>query len=60
MDKTLSQTFKILVLEQTALHANFLLCTSFCFQKFNQQKRVGMVSTNDMLRIYSDQIYNPF
>ena len=60
MDKTLSQTFKILVLEQTALHANFLRWTSFCNLKFNEQKRVGMVSINNMLRTYSDEIYNPF
>ena len=60
MHKTLSQTFKILVLEQTFLAANFLRWTSFCNLKFNQQKRVGMVSTNNMLRTYSDKIYNPF
>ena len=39
---------KILVSEQIALAAIFLLWTSFCFLKVNPQKYVGMVSTNNM------------
>ena len=32
--------------------------TSFCFLQVNQQKRAGMVSTNNTT--YSEQIYKPF
>ena len=35
-----------------------LLWTSFYFLQVNQQKRVGMVSANNM--IHSEQIYKPF
>ena len=35
-----------------------LLWTSFCFLQVNQQKYVGMVSTNNIT--YSEQIYKPF
>ena len=31
----------------------------FYFLQVNQQKRVGMVSTNNLLRTYSEQIYKP-
>ena len=41
MDKNLSKPVKILILEYIALTARL-------FFKFNQQKRVGMVSTNKM------------
>ena len=39
------------------LCCSVLLWTSFCFLQVNQQKRVGLVSTNIM---YSEQIYKLF
>ena len=35
-----------------------LLCTSFCFLQVNQQKHVGMLSTNNIM--YSEQISKYF
>ena len=32
--------------------------TSFCLLRVNQEKRAGMVATNN--RAYSEQIYKPF
>ena len=46
-----------LISEQIALAACFTL-TRFCFLQVNQQKHVGMVSTNNIT--YSEQIYKPF
>ena len=60
MEKNLSQSVKVVISEQIALLANFLLWTSFCFLKINQQAGVGMVSTNNIQKTYTDQIYNPF
>ena len=50
MDKNLSKPVKILILEQIALTAIFYpeQVFLFSFLKVNQQKRVGMVSTNNM------------
>ena len=36
---------------------NVLLWSSFCFLQVNQQKRIGMVNTNNIT--YSKQIYKP-
>ena len=41
-------------------YCNTLLWTSVCFPKVNQQKLVGMVSTNNMKRTYSEKIYKSF
>ena len=41
----------------SSLCCNVLRWTSFCFLQLNQQKRVGMVSTNIT---YSEQIYKLF
>ena len=55
MDKNLSKV--TITSEQIALAAIFYFGQVFIFLQANQQKRVGMVSTNNTQRIYSDQIY---
>ena len=55
MDKNLSKV--TITSEQIALAAIFYFGQVFVFLQVNQQKRVGMVSTNNIQRIYSDQIY---
>ena len=55
MDKNLSKV--TITSEQIALAAIFYFGQVFVFLQVNQQKRVGMVSTNNTQRIYSDQIY---
>ena len=45
--------------EQIALAAIFYFLSSFCFLQFNQQKPVGMVSTNNVKRTFSEQMHNP-
>ena len=42
-----------------SLCCNVLLGTSFCFLHATQQKLVGMISIDNMLRAYSDQMYQP-
>ena len=44
MDKNLSKAVKILLPEQIVYLKCFLPGASFCFLKFNQQKRVAMVN----------------
>ena len=49
--------------QKSGIRANSLCCrlllwTSFCFLHVNKQKRVGMVSTNNIT--YSEQFYKPF
>ena len=48
MDKNLIKLAKILISEQIALCLSGLLWTSSCFLQVNQQRLVGMVSTNNM------------
>ena len=43
---------------RTVLAAVFYLGLAFVFLQVNQQKRAGMVCTNNMT--YSEQIYKPF
>ena len=42
-----------------SLYYNSLHWTSFYFLRFNQQKLVGIVSTDNVQRTYSEQIHKP-
>ena len=49
----------MMISEQTTFGA-MIFWISFCFLQVYQQKRVGMVSTNNVLRTYSEEIHIPF
>ena len=59
MDKSLPEV-TMMITEQMSLAGYNFFGQAFAFPQVNQQKRVRVFSTNNVQRIYSEQIYKNY